>query len=342
MRHFYLFLLIVSGIVLSGTRMIAQSRPSVGSIRVVSGTIVDENNKAMANIVIYIKGTDIRVISDTDGYFSLPLKDTKDHVLITNSYNTVSAIRDIPAGEGNYEMDIQLSYKLLGLPEVDIVGAKPQSYNSDIANSATRMDIPVMEIPGTVGVATRKLLEDQQATTMTEAIRNLGGVKGGPSGEASNINEVFSSRGFSMTNSRNYFRNGVRYLKFSNDALSSIERIEILKGPASVLYGAVEPGGIINFITKPTLYTPRYGATIRYGSYDYKQASIDISGPLNAKKTIRYRLNGMYEDADKFRKPQNSKRYDITPVIDIDLGRKTRSEERRVGKECRSRWSPYH
>lgn len=82
MRHFYLFLLIVSGIVLSGTRMIAQSRPSVGSIRVVSGTIVDENNKAMANIVIYIKGTDIRVISDTDGYFSLPLKDTKDHVLI--------------------------------------------------------------------------------------------------------------------------------------------------------------------------------------------------------------------------------------------------------------------
>ena len=75
MRHFYLFLLIVSGIVLSGTRMIAQSRPAVGSIRVVSGTIVDENNKAMANIVIYIKGTDIRVISDTDGYFSLPLKD---------------------------------------------------------------------------------------------------------------------------------------------------------------------------------------------------------------------------------------------------------------------------
>ena len=283
MRHFYLFLLIVSGIVLSGTRMIAQSRPSVGSIRVVSGTIVDEDNKAMANIVIYIKGTDIRVISDTDGYFSLPLKDTKEHVLITNSYNTVSAIRDIPAGEGNYEMDIQLSYKLLGLPEVDIVGAKPQSYNSDIANSATRMDIPVMEIPGTVGVATRKLLEDQQATTMTEAVRNLGGVKGGPSGEASNINEVFSSRGFSMTNSVTISERGT-ILKFSNDALSSIERIEILKGPASVLYGAVEPGGIINFITKPTLYTPRYGATIRYGSYDYKQASIDISGPLNAKR----------------------------------------------------------
>ena len=323
MRHFYLFLLIVSGIVLCGTRTVAQSRPSEGSSRVISGTVVDEDNKAMANIVIYIKGTDIRVISDTDGYFSLSLKDTKDHVLITNSYNTVSAIRDIPAGEGIYEMEIQLSYKLLGLPEVDIVGAKPQSYNSDIANSATRMDIPVMEIPGTVGIATRKLLEDQQATTMTEAVRNLGGVKGGPSGEASNINEVFSSRGFSMTNSRNYFRNGVRYLKFSNDALSSIERIEILKGPASVLYGAVEPGGIINFITKPTLYTPRYGATIRYGSYDYKQASIDISGPLNTKKTIRYRLNGMYEDADKFRKPQNSKRYDITPVIDIDLGRKT-------------------
>ena len=50
MRHFYLFLLIVSGIVLSGTRMIAQSRPSVGSIRVVSGTIVDEDNKGSVEI----------------------------------------------------------------------------------------------------------------------------------------------------------------------------------------------------------------------------------------------------------------------------------------------------
>ena len=100
MRHFYLFLLIVSGIVLSGTRMIAQSRPSVGSIRVVSGTIVDEDNKAMANIVIYIKGTDIRVISDTDGYFSLPLKDTKEHVLITNSYNCLLYTSPSPRDRG--------------------------------------------------------------------------------------------------------------------------------------------------------------------------------------------------------------------------------------------------
>ncbi|MCS2892102.1 TonB-dependent receptor [Parabacteroides faecis] len=291
--------------------------------RMVSGYIVDENNKALENIVIFIKGSELRTITDDNGYYSINLEDSKNHVLITNSYNTVSAVRDIPDGEQDYRLDIQLSYKSLSLPEVDITGAKPQSYNSDIAFSATRMEIPVLEIPGSVGIVTRKLIEDQQATTMTEVVRNLGGVKGGASGEAGNINEVFSSRGFSMTNSRNYFRNGVRYLKFSNDALSSIERIEILKGPASVLYGAVEPGGIINFITKPTLYTPRYGASIRYGSYDYKQAAIDLTGPINTKKTIRYRLNAMYEDADKFRKPQNSKRYDITPTIDIDLGRKT-------------------
>ena len=222
--------------------------------RMVSGYIVDENNKALENIVIFIKGSELRTITDNNGYYSINLEDSKNHVLITNSYNTVSAVRDIPDGEQDYRLDIQLSYKSLSLPEVDITGAKPQSYNSDIAFSATRMEIPVLEIPGSVGIVTRKLIEDQQATTMTEVVRNLGGVKGGASGEAGNINEVFSSRGFSMTNSRNYFRNGVRYLKFSNDALSSIERIEILKGPASVLYGAVEPGGIINFITKPTLY----------------------------------------------------------------------------------------
>ena len=93
MRHFYLFLLIVSGIVLCGTRTVAQSKPSEGSSRVISGTVVDEDNKAMANIVIYIKGTDIRVISDTDVYFYLSLKAPKDKVLITTTNKTVTPLR---------------------------------------------------------------------------------------------------------------------------------------------------------------------------------------------------------------------------------------------------------
>lgn len=107
MKHFYLFLLIISGLILSGTKATAQSRQSEQSIRIVSGTIVDEDNKAMESIVIYIKGTDIQGITDTNGHFSLKLNDSKDHVLITNSYNTVSAVRNIPAGEGNYKMNVR-------------------------------------------------------------------------------------------------------------------------------------------------------------------------------------------------------------------------------------------
>lgn len=291
--------------------------------RRITGSVTDETQNAIENIQIIVKGTSIRTQTDAKGSFTFEAKNNQDIVIITNSHNTVSAIREIPRGDADFHIHIILSPKQLSLPEVDIVGARPQSYHSSITYSATRLDIPVLEIPSTVETVTRKLLEDQQAVSMSEALRNFGGLTTASAGEAANINEVFVSRGFSMTNSRNYFRNGIRYLKFSNNSLSNIERIEMLKGPASVLYGAVEPGGVVNFITKPTLYTPKYGASVRYGSYNYKQVATDLTGPMNANNTIRFRLNGMYEDADNFRKPVESKRYSITPLIDFDLGSKT-------------------
>ena len=291
--------------------------------RRIQGTIVDDFNNPIENVKVMVKGNNLQTQTNKDGWYSLELSAEKNITLITESINTVSAVRQISAGVQDITVNITLSEKMFGLPEIDIVGAKPQSYHSDIAYSATRMEIPVIEVPGSVEVITRKLLEDQQTNDMTDAIRNFSGVSTASSGEAANINENFTSRGFGLTNSRNYFKNGVRYLKFSNNAIANVERIEMLKGPASVLYGAVEPGGVINFITKPTLYSPKYNLSLRYGSYDFKQASADLSGPLNKKKTIRYRLNMMHEDADSFRKPVYSKRSSISPIIDFDLNNKT-------------------
>ena len=303
--------------------LISVASVAAQQLRQVSGLVVDEFGNPLESVKILIKGSKQQTLTDFKGAFAFQIPINKDLTLITSSISTITAVRDVPAGKKDVDLKIVLTDKMFGLPEVDIVGAKPQSYHSDIAYSATRMEVPVIEIPGAVEVVTRKLLEDQQTVDMTDAIRNFSGVTTGSSGEAANINESFVSRGFGLTNSRNYFRNGIRYLKFSNNAMANVERIEMLKGPSSVLYGAVEPGGVINFITKPTLYTPKYGMTLRYGSYDYKQASADLSGPLNAKRNIRYRLNLMHEDADSFRDPVYSKRTSITPVFDFDLGHRT-------------------
>lgn len=289
--------------------------------RSIKGVVSDELNNPIYGVNVSIKGTNLQVSTDDEGTFSFEINNYGKLSLFFSSLSSVATEREIPAGTQPYTLHIVLQEKVLGLPTIDIVGASPQSYRSDIANSATRIDIPVMEIPGTVGVVSRKLMEDQQITGLSEALRNVSGVTARPSGF--NLYDVFVARGFSLTNSRNYFRNGIRFLKFSNSPISNIERVEVLKGPASVLYGAVEPGGIINFITKPTLPNDKYGIVVRYGSNDFKQASADITGPIGSSKKVRYRMNALKEKSNSFRDKVESNLNHISPVLDIDLGPQT-------------------
>ncbi len=293
----------------------------INAQRIIEGEVKDEFNNPIYGVSVSVKGTSLKTITDENGKFSLELKNNGNISLFFTSMTTISTERFIPSGEDNYFIKVKLQEKTLGLPEIDIVGANPKSYRSDIANSATRLDVPVMEIPGAVGVVSRKLMEDQQIVGLSDAMKNVSGVTARPSGF--NLYDVFVSRGFSLTNSRNYFRNGIRFLKFSNSPVSNLERVEMFKGPASVLYGAVEPGGVINFITKPTLPDSQYGVTLRLGNNKFYQASADFTGPVGKSKKMRYRLNAIREKAESFRDEVEKSLNHISPVIDIDLGPQT-------------------
>lgn len=293
----------------------------VNAQRIIEGEVKDEFNAPITGVSVSVKGAAIRTMTDENGKFSLELKNKGNISLFFTGLTTISTERFIPSGEEPYFISVKLQEKTLGLPEIDIVGASPKSYRSDIANSATRLDVPVMEIPGAVGVVSRKLMEDQQVVGLSDAMKNVSGVTARPSGF--NLYDVFVSRGFSLTNSRNYFRNGIRFLKFSNSPVSNLERVEMLKGPASVLYGAVEPGGVINFITKPTLPDRKYGVTLRLGNHKFSQVSADFTGPIGKSKKVRYRLNAIREKSESFRDEVERSLNHISPVVDIDLGPQT-------------------
>src|SRR3546814_10525214 len=87
----------------------------------------------------------------------------------------------------------------------------------------------------------------------------------------------------------------------SSDLLSNVERVEVLKGPASVLFGQGDPGGLINIVTKKPQRDFGAGGSLEAGSFDYRRGEADVTGPLNADGSLTARLIGAYQETDTFR-----------------------------------------
>ena len=195
-----------------------------------------------------------------------------------------------------------------------IVTAQRESYAVDSAFTATKTDTPLMETPMAVQVVPKQVLQDQRVNRLQDALQNVSGVR-------SNNNDVegyvYKLRG---VNSLHVFRNGLTLAGGlgSNPGIhetANLERVEVLKGPASVLFGRAEPGGLINLVTKRPLATPYYKLEQEFGSYDHYRTVWDATGPLNQSGTIGYRLSGAYQDYGSFRDFQGGRRVFLAPVL---------------------------
>ncbi|MGF1518698.1 MAG: TonB-dependent siderophore receptor [Nodosilinea sp.] len=204
--------------------------------------------------------------------------------------------------------------------QVVVTGEQDEGYNPSRASTATRTDTPLRDIPASISVIPRQVLEDQNTIRIQDALQNVSGVNKRGNFGSTDAGGYFI-RGFSQDGN---FRNGFS----DNDFYSSvdpanIERIEVLRGPASVLYGQVEPGGIINVVTKQPLSTPYYSAELSVGNYSFYRPSIDFSGPLNDDNSLLYRLNVAYQNAGSFRDFNFTERVFIAPVVTWNMSDRT-------------------
>lgn len=164
---------------------------------------------------------------------------------------------------------------------------------------ATKTDIPISEIPQTVNVITREQIQAQGAQNLTEAVRYTPGVIAS-FGDSDSRNDVLQSRGFHTR----YNLNGSQ-LPFGaySAAMARIEpygleRVEILKGPASVLYGQGLPGGLASMVGKRPTFAPLHEIQLQTGNHDRAQGGLDFSGPLDEAGTLAYRLTGLARNTD--------------------------------------------
>ena len=183
--------------------------------------------------------------------------------------------------------------KPVKIPQVVVKESREHDYAVDDASTATRIPAPINDTPRSVEVVTRQVIDDQKVIRFADALRNVSGTfqsstQGGQGG-------TFMIRGFASD--LNVFKNGFRDdSTFSSRVprdIINIERIEVVKGPPSYLFGRSDPGGVINQITKAPLKNSYYSGEMIIGSYGLYRPTMDIGGPLNDSKTLTYRFNGM-------------------------------------------------
>ncbi|WP_414620429.1 TonB-dependent siderophore receptor [Calothrix sp. CCY 0018] len=198
-----------------------------------------------------------------------------------------------------------------------LVSGERSGYRVPNSSTATKTDTPLRDIPQSIQVIPKQVLEDRNVTELTDALETAGGVTSLGARGSSVFGEGFQIRGFNVDGG--IFRDGIPTTSLGVLSTSDIESVEILKGPASVLFGQGEPGGIINLVSKQPLFEPYYSTSFTVGSFDTYRGAIDLSGPLNDSKTVRYRLNASYDDYGSFRDFVDGDRFSITPTVTWDI-----------------------
>ncbi|RST53044.1 TonB-dependent siderophore receptor [Variovorax sp. MHTC-1] len=168
--------------------------------------------------------------------------------------------------------------------------------------TGTKTDTPIIETPQSISVVTADQMQVQKAQSLQDAL----GYTAGVASQVVNANPLTSDslllRGFeSVPESGNFYRDGMRYMTTifgGKQEPYGLERLEVIKGASSVLYGAVAPGGLINSVSKRPTLTPLRELNLEYGSFNRKQASADFGGALDENGVWSYRLTALVRDSD--------------------------------------------
>ena len=175
-----------------------------------------------------------------------------------------------------------------------------QGFVAKTSFSATKTATPLIETPQSVSVVTKDQITATDAETLSEALAYTPGITF-QSPAYSRMNDDFMIRGFNVAaGGSGMLRDGMRLqsnVYDGNQEPYGLERVEVLRGPSSVLFGQLSPGGVVNAISKRPTDTPFHELNAEYGSYGRTQFSGDVSGPVDDAGMLSYRLTGLWRDS---------------------------------------------
>jgi iron complex outermembrane receptor protein len=173
-------------------------------------------------------------------------------------------------------------------------------YVATRSTAGTKTDTPIMETPQSISVVTQQQMIDRGVQNLNDTLRYTPGVQVGDTSDLTT--ESFAIRGYNSP-FLSLYRDGLRSMFRAFDSVTEpygLARVEILRGPASVLYGQGIPGGVVNLVTKRPTETAFAETELRLGSFNRRQIGFDLGGPASNDKdsAFLYRLTGLYRDSD--------------------------------------------
>lgn len=266
---------------------------------------------------------------------AMPLTQGKTSPGLSGRYTVPEALAVLLAGSGlaatrTPDGQYVLQPRTTGpatLAPIAVVGAsagEAEAFVAQASGSALKSDTSLMETPRSVSVVTRAQMDARGATSMIEAVRYSAGVSTGVAGFDPRFDQI-SIRGFPVNTTGDYL-DGLRqtpgsYAYFRTEPYA-LERVDIVKGPMSVLYGQGTPGGLVNRISKRPGPDPIHEIMLQGATHDRKQAAFDIGDNINEAGTARFRAIGLMRRGDSERMIADDRDL-FAPSFEFRLGENT-------------------
>jgi iron complex outermembrane recepter protein len=285
----------------------------------IKGAVKTSDNQVAEPLNIGLKGFNKGVFANSNGEFEIKNVEAGTYILVVSfiGLETKEQHIEVIAGQTTTVPEIILKENSQQLKEVVITSFKSNNEKLVIIGKAP---IKSMDLPQSVASIDKETLDQQQTARISDAVKNFNGIY--IMGTSGGYQEELAGRGFAFNNS-NTFKNGVRFNNTAMPEMSSLERVEAIKGSAAILFGNVSAGGVINLVTKKPLFEIGGEVSMRMGSYNFYKPSVDVYGSLNRSKTMAYRINTTYEKSQSFRDVVNAQRFYINPSLLFKLGKKT-------------------
>lgn len=288
----------------------------------IKGKITTENLSEYLFATVYLKENNKQVDADKKGNYEIHNLTSGTYTLIFSAMGYSNQEKTVLVKDNeNTILNIVLKENINILQTVEITGRKEKSYKNTRSFIGAKTEIALKDLPQSVSYATKELIADQGTMRVGELVKNFSGVT------QFTFYDDISIRGFRINGQSNtQLLNGLRTSTgFWKQPLTNyLERVEVLKGPSSALFGNASPGGVVNRVTKKPLEQAANSISFSTGSFNTLRALGDFTGPLNEDKTLLYRLNVGYENANSFRDLQFDKNIVIAPSFSFLPNDKTR------------------
>ena len=277
-----------------------------------TGTVQDPERVSLqgATVTLDNQNTSLGTTTDPDGSFNIAIASTGSYLLEIRFVGFMTYRRSLDIA-GSLDLGtILLEEDNLQLQTVEIIGRARTDYNSEYSFSASKVAISNRELPQAISSVTKEFISDRQAFQLADAVKAVSSVTSTGDYNHFNIRGITQAEdGQSINGMR------TRQYYFLQPITSHIERVEVIKGPSSVTFSSADPGGTVNMVTKKPLDQARSEVALTTGGFSTIRGAADFTGPLNREKTLLYRFNTAFQEAQSFRDLVQNNAFLITPSI---------------------------